>query len=337
MILLEAFKALIIGIVEGITEWLPISSTGHMILVDEFMSLNVSEAFLELFLVVIQLGAIMAVVILYFNKLNPFSRKKTAVQKKGTWRLWLMVVVGCVPAAVIGIALDDWFNENFYNAVTVAIALVFYGIIFIGIEIFHKHKHGASTGASAGTSKGAGSRVGKANLFSKEEVRGKHARHSSGLQKALPESNTPASYKIEDVDDINVKTALIIGAFQMLAIIPGTSRSGSTIIGGLLAGCSRVAAAEFSFFLAIPVMLGWGILKAAKYMMKVGVAMTGTEIMILVIGIVVAFLVSVAAIKFLVGFVKKHSFIPFGIYRIVVGVLVLAYFAFNGNLLSIIS
>ncbi len=302
--IIEALKAFLIGVVEGITEWLPISSTGHMILVDEFMKLDVSDEFLELFLVVIQLGAIMAVLILYFHKLNPFSPKKTKVEKKGTWRLWGMVIIGCIPAAIIGILMDDWFHANFYNAVTVAIALIGYGVIFIAIELYHKKKHGGATGAG--------------------EVRGKHARPKAGMVR---------QYKINSVDEIDWKTSLKIGAFQMLAIVPGTSRSGSTIIGGLLTGCSRVAASEFSFFLAIPVMFGWGLLKTVKYLMSIGLSMSSSEVVTLVIGIVTAFVVSVISIKFLVGFVKKHSFIAFGIYRIVVGVIVLAFFAVTGGLL----
>lgn len=310
--LLEAFKAFIIGVVEGLTEWLPISSTGHMILVDEFMKLQVSSGFLELFLVVIQLGAIMAVVILYFGKLNPFSAKKAPTEKRQTWKLWGMVVVGCVPAAIIGFALDDWFHDNFYNAVTVSMALVFYGVAFLAIEFSHKKKHGAGTGEAL------------------EEVRGKHAR--SNRQTAFGAGSPDAAYRITTVDDINVKTALIIGAFQVLAIIPGTSRSGSTIIGGLLTGCSRVAAAEFSFFLAIPVMLGWGLLKTVKYLLGIGLSMAPVEIAVLVVGILTAFVVSVLSIKFLIGFVKKHSFIAFGVYRIVVGIVVLAFFALTSGL-----
>ncbi|MCL1798029.1 MAG: undecaprenyl-diphosphate phosphatase [Eggerthellaceae bacterium] len=333
----EALKALVIGIVEGITEWLPVSSTGHMILVDEFIKLQVSPEFLELFLVVIQLGAIMAVLILYFNKLNPFSAKKTAPEKKSTWRLWGMVVIGCIPAAVIGLAFDDWVHDNFYGAITVSIALIFYGIVFIVIEMYHKKKHGTATGGTA-----------QASAQGQASVRGKHARTNGDTARNARISNahntavnvtadgstiTTTGYKINTVDAINVKTALIIGAFQTLAIIPGTSRSGSTIIGGLLTGCSRVAAAEFSFFLAIPVMFGWGLLKTVKYLLNIGLSMTSTEVVVLLIGIVTAFILSVVSIKFLIGFVQKHSFIPFGIYRIVVGVIVLGYFALSGGLI----
>ena len=315
--LLEAIKAFIIGVVEGITEWLPISSTGHMILVDEFIKLQVSEEFLELFLVVIQLGAIMAVFFLYFGKLNPFSAKKDQGEKKRTWKLWGMVVIGCIPAAVIGLSLDDFFHDNFYSATTVSIALVFYGIVFIVIEYLQKKKHGS------------------VSLGLVPEQRGKHARPLPGAtagSSGAGVGGTAISYKINAVEDITIKTALIIGLFQMLAIIPGTSRSGSTIIGGLLAGCSRVAAAEFSFFLAIPVMFGWGLLKALKYLLNIGLSMTSVEIVVLAVGIITAFGVSLFAIRFLIGFVKKHSFIPFGIYRIFVGIVVIAFFAASGSL-----
>lgn len=285
---IELLKALLIGIVEGITEWLPISSTGHMILVDEFVKLNVSAEFLELFLVVIQIGAILAVIVIYFSKLNPFSRQKTPAENKATWRLWGLVVVGCIPAAIIGVTLDDFFNEHFYNAWTVAIALIVYGVIFIAIE--QKKR--------------------KSDAFFK-----KHHRGSEPLR----------LNKIETVDEMDWKTALKIGFFQCLAIIPGTSRSGSTIIGGMLCGCSRVAATEFTFFLAIPVMFGWGALKTLK-MILAGVTMSGTEIGVLIVGIVSAFVVSIISIKFLLKYIKSHDFTAFGIYRIIVGIIVLAYF-----------
>lgn len=295
----EALKAFLIGVVEGITEWLPISSTGHMILVDEFVKLQVSAEFLELFLVVIQLGAILAVVILYFQKLNPFSSKKSSTEKKGTWRLWGMVVIGCIPAAIIGILLDDFFNEHFYNAITVSIALIAYGIVFIVIERFNRKKQDSV------------------------HSHGKHAR-------PVKSGEDTSIFKVNTVDEITAPTAFKIGLFQMLAIIPGTSRSGSTIIGGMLTGCSRVAASEFSFFLAIPVMLGWGLLKFVKYLMGVGFSMTSTEIVVLVVGIVTAFVVSVIAIKFLMGYIKKHDFTVFGWYRIIVGIVVLGYFGLKG-------
>ena len=288
MQLLELLKALLLGIVEGITEWLPISSTGHMILVDEFVTLNVSKQFLELFLVVIQLGAIMAVVVIYFHKLNPLSPRKSASEKAATWRLWGMVAVGCVPAAIVGVTLDDFFNEHFYNAWTVAIALIVYGVIFIIIERKNRKE---------------------------EEFFIKH--HTSHAKLRL--------HKIENVDEMDIKTSLKIGAFQCLAIVPGTSRSGSTIIGGMISGCSRVAATEYTFFLAIPVMLGWGLLKTIKMIVS-GVGMTSTEIGVLAVGVLSAFVVSIISIKFLLKYIKSHDFSAFGIYRIVVGIIVLAYF-----------
>lgn len=305
---IEVIKAIFIGVVEGITEWLPISSTGHMILVDEFVKLQVSDKFLELFLVVIQLGAIMAVLILYFHKLNPFSPRKSAQEKKSTWRLWGMVVIGCLPAAAIGLTLDDFFNEHFYNAWTVAIALIVYGVIFIVLERRNRR------------------RVAEARALATVESasRGKHARLDAA--DASDDFDEDSLFKVRTVDEIDWKTALKIGCFQMLAIIPGTSRSGSTIIGGMLCGCSRTAAAEFTFFLAIPVMFGWGVLKTIKYIAAIGLTMTSIEIAVLVIGIVTAFVVSVISIKFLMGYIKKNDFAAFGWYRIVVGIVVLAYF-----------
>lgn len=301
----EALKAAVIGIVEGITEWLPISSTGHMIIVDEFVKLDVSAQFLELFLVVIQIGAILAVIILYFSKLNPFSRKKTVEQRRGTWRLWGMVVVGCIPAAVIFVIADDWVTENFYNAVTVAIMLIAYGVVFLIIEYRNRRKMRA--------------------LVQARPI-GKHVR--------LPKSEEEASnalFEINDVDEIDAKTAFKIGLFQMLAIIPGTSRSGSTIIGSMLCGVSRSAAAEFTFFLAIPVMLGWGLIRFVQFFME-GLAMTQTEIVVLVVGIVVAFVVSIVSIKFLMGYIKKNDFAVFGWYRIIIGVVLLVFFGLTGSL-----
>lgn len=282
----ELIKALFLGIVEGITEWLPISSTGHMILVDEFLTLNVSKDFLELFLVVIQLGAILAVCVIYFNKLNPFAPSKNKAQKRMTWRLWGMVAVGCIPAAIVGITLDDFFNEHFYNAWTVAVALIVYGIVFIVIEHFNRKKE--------------------------EGLKGKH-------------SNPAHIYRVETVDNMDFATSIKIGLFQCLAIIPGTSRSGSTIIGGMLSGCSRRAATEYTFFLAIPVMLGWGLLKTVK-MILAGASLSTTEIGVLVVGVVSAFVVSILAIKFLLKYIKTHDFTAFGVYRIIVGLIVLAYF-----------
>ena len=304
--IIEALKSFLIGIVEGITEWLPISSTGHMILVDEFVKLQVSPEFLALFLVVIQIGAILAVLILYFHKLNPFSPRKTSAEKKGTWRLWGMVVIGCIPAAIFGFALDDWVNEHFYNKVVVAAMLILYGVVFIVLERRNRRRL----------------REAEASLAA---PRGRHARISA---ESAAEAAEAQLFKITDVDDIDWKTALKIGLFQVLAIIPGTSRSGATIIGGMLTGCSRTAAAEFTFFLAIPVMFGWGLVKAVKFIAR-GIVMSQTEIVVLVVGIVTAFVMSVIAIKFLMGYIKKNDFTAFGWYRIVVGVLVLGYFAFE--------
>ena len=273
MLFLEILKAIILGIVEGITEWLPVSSTGHMILVDELMSLNVSPEFMELFLVVIQLGAICAVPVLFFNKLNPFSAKKSATERKSTWLLWAKVIVGVMPAAVIGVLFDDFLDEHLYNFVTVAITLIVYGIAFIIVEHFKRDK----------------------------------------------------ASRIERVEDLTFTDALLIGGFQVLSLIPGTSRSGSTILGGRLIGVSRSASAEFSFFMAIPVMLGASLLKVAKFVLE-GYTATGTEIRLLLVGLVVSFIVSLAAIRFLTDFVKRHTFTPFGIYRIALGAIVIGYF-----------
>ena len=303
--LIEALKAFLIGVVEGITEWLPISSTGHMILVDEFVKLNVSQDFLNLFLVVIQIGAIMAVIILYFSKLNPFSRKKTPEQRKGTWRLWGMVVIGCIPAAVIGMLLDDWVHDRFYTASCVAAMLIVYGVIFIILERRNRTKiHRMQLAVSS---------------------RGRHARPMSQEEAAL------AIFKVKDVDDIDAKTAFKIGLFQCLAIIPGTSRSGAIIIGSMLMGVSRTAATEFAFFLAIPVMLGWGAVRTARFI-AAGLVMTQTEIVVLIVGVVTAFVVSILSIKFLIGYIKRNDFTAFGWYRIIVGVIVLVFFGFTGSL-----
>lgn len=271
----EIIKVIILGIVEGITEWLPISSTGHMILVNEFIKLNVSEAFWEMFEVVIQLGAILAVVVLYFHKLNPFSPKKTSPEKKDTWTLWFKVVVAVIPAGVIGVLFDDRINELFYNYMTVAIMLIVYGILFIIVE--------------------------KRNTDKKIDP------------------------VICNFSQLDYKTALIIGVFQVLALIPGTSRSGATIIGAMLFGCSRYIAAEFTFFLAIPVMFGASFLKLLKF----GFAFTSYELLVLLLGMVVAFVVSVLAIKFLMGYIKKNDFTVFGWYRIVLGLLVILYFSLS--------
>ena len=270
---MEFLKAVLFGIVEGITEWLPVSSTGHLILLDEFVKLKVSPAFYEMFQVVIQLGAILAVIVLFFHKLNPFSPKKDQIQKKDTWQLWFKVVVAVVPSAVIGLLLDDWMDAHFYNYIVVAIALIVYGIAFLFVEKW----------------------------------------------------NASRSFKITDVNQIDYRTALFMGAFQCLSLIPGTSRSGSTILGAIILGVSRSAGAEFSFFMAIPTMLGASALKLLKFLLE-GAQAGGTEIMVLVVGCVVSFIVSLVVIKGLMEYVRKHSFSVFGIYRIVLGVAVVGYF-----------
>lgn len=273
--IIELLKAVLFGIVEGITEWLPISSTGHMILLDEFIKLKVTPEFYEMFQVVIQLGAIAAVLLLFFHKLNPFSPKKDAKQKNATWQLWFKVIVAVLPSAAIGLVLDDWMDAHLYNYVVVAITLIVYGVAFLFLE------------------------KGKTN-------------------------------RIKDVYAIDYKTALLIGAFQCLALIPGTSRSGSTIIGALLLGVARPAGAEFSFFLAIPTMLGASALKVLKYGLDImdGEALmpTGMEIGVLLVGSVVSFIVSLLVIRGLMDYVRKNSFKAFGIYRIALGILVLGYF-----------
>lgn len=273
--MLEVLKAIILGIIEGITEWLPISSTGHMILVDEFLRLDVSAEFKELFLVVIQLGAILAVPVIFFEKLNPFSKGKSQDEKKNTWSLWGKVIVGIIPAGLVGVVLDDLIDEYFYNYIVVSIALIIYGIAFLLIE------------------------------------RTKKARDNQ--------------YVIESVDAITYKDAIKIGLFQTLSLIPGTSRSGSTILGGMLVGVNRTASAEFSFFMAIPIMLGASLLKILKFAIS-GITATPSEIWLLIVGILVSFAVSLFAIKFLMDFVKRHSFSAFGIYRIALGVIVIIFF-----------
>lgn len=294
--LFEIFKSFVLGVVEGLTEWLPISSTGHMILVNEFLRLDVSQQFLDLFLVVIQIGAICAVIIMYFNKLNPFSRKKTPQQRKGTWRLWGMVVIGCIPAAVVGLLLNDWVQDTLYTAQVVAAMLIVYGIVFIVMERRNRRREAKLNAAIP---------------------RGRHVRASEHASDSL--------FDINSVDEIDVPHALRIGLFQCLAIVPGTSRSGATIIGGMLTGCSRVAATEFTFFLAIPVMLGWGLVQMFRFFAK-GLVMSQTEVWILVVGMVTAFLVSIVSIKFLMNYIKRNDFTAFGVYRIVLGIIVLGYF-----------
>lgn len=269
---IELIKAVILGIIQGITEWLPISSTGHMILADEFIKLNVSQGFKEVFMVVIQLGSIFAVVVLYFHKLNPFSPSKTKQEKSDTFSLWWKVLIACIPTGVIGLLFDDQIHELLYGYQTVAITLIVYGVLFIIMENRNQHR----------------------------------------------------KPRISSFSQMSYKTALLIGAFQMLSLIPGTSRSGATILGAVLIGCSRFVSAEFSFFLAVPTMLG----ASAYKMLKFGFNYTGTEWAVLITGMLVAFLVSIFAIKFLMGFIKKHDFKVFGYYRIILGIVVLGYFLF---------
>ena len=273
---IELLKAVFLGIVQGITEWLPISSTGHMILANEIISLSVSDAFMEMFEVVIQLGSILAVVVLFFHKLNPFSPKKSAPQKRETFSLWGKVLIGVIPAGIIGLLFDDQINDIFYNSLTIAITLIIYGVLFILVE---------------NRNKGRAPRVGS-------------------------------------VREITWQLALAIGCAQVLALIPGTSRSGATIIGAMLLGLSRTAAAEFSFFLAVPVMLGASALKLLKF----GFNFTGMELAVLFSGCVTAFLVSLLAIRFLMSFIQKHDFKPFGYYRIALGIIILIVFGLLGKL-----
>lgn len=279
MSIIEILKVIVLGIVEGITEWLPVSSTGHLILVDEFLKLKASDDFKEMFDVVIQLGAILAVIVIYFKKLWPIDRKEDT--KKLGWSkdkliLWGKILIACIPAAIIGILFDDVIDSIFYNPYVVSITLIIYGIAFIVIEMLHKGK----------------------------------------------------DFKINDLSELSIRTALIIGVFQVLALIPGTSRSGATIVGAMLIGTNRTVAAEFTFYLAIPVMLGASLLKVLKFFMDGGI-MGATEIVYLLVGMVVAFVVSIVVIKFLMAFIKKHDFKVFGIYRIILGIAVLVYFAVN--------
>ena len=275
-VILELLKAVLFGIVEGITEWLPISSTGHMILLDQLVKLQVSPEFYEMFQVVIQLGAVLAVVLLFFHKLNPFSPKKSPKARNQTWQLWFKVIAAVIPSAVLGLLLDDWMEAHLYNYVVVAIALIVYGVAFLYLE----------------------------------------------------QGNGRIAPRIKSVHAIDYKTALLIGAFQCLSLIPGTSRSGSTILGAILLGVGRSAGAEFSFFLAIPTMVGASGLKLVKFLAS-GVSVTGVEIGVLVVGCLVSFLVSFLVIKALMDYVRNHSFRVFGIYRIALGIVVLIYFLFT--------
>lgn len=272
---IELIKTIILGIVEGLTEWLPISSTGHMILVDEFIQLDVSKAFMDMFLVVIQLGAILAVVVLNFEKLNPFSGWKTRQEKRDTFQLWYKVIFACVPAAVIGLSFNHYMEEHFMTAPVVAFTLIFYGIMFILVENYNKHRRPSVT----------------------------------------------------ELNRLSYKTAFIIGMFQVLALVPGTSRSGATILGGILFGASRYVATEFTFFLAIPIMFGASLLKLVKF----GFHYTGAEIFILVVGMATAFVVSIISIKFLLQYIRNNDFKAFGYYRIVLGLIVIAYLFLVGD------
>lgn len=276
---MELLKAVLFGIVEGVTEWLPISSTGHLILLNEFITLNVSDEFRSMFDVVIQLGAILAVIVLFFHKLNPFSPRKTEGEKKQTWQLWFKVIAAIIPSGIVGVLFDDWMEAHFHNATVVSIALIVYGVAFILVERRNARRVGGKT--------------------------------------------------VEDVYAIDYKTALLIGCFQCLSLIPGTSRSGSTILGAILIGVGRSAGAEFSFFMAIPTMLGASAIKGLKFLL-IGVAATGTEIGVLIVGCVVSFVVSLLVIRGLMEYVRRHSFSAFGVYRIILGVVVLVYFALAG-------
>ena len=272
--MIEILKAILFGIVEGVTEWLPVSSTGHIILLDEFIFLNGSEEFKSMFDVVIQLGAILAVIVLFFHKLNPFAPSKSVGEKKNTWTLWFKVVAAIIPSGVVGVLLDDWMDAHLHNGIVVSIALIVYGIAFILVERKNEGKY---------------------------------------LQ------------MVDDVHKIDYKTALLIGAFQCLSLVPGTSRSGSTILGAIMLGVGRSAGAEFSFFMAIPTMLGASAIKFLKFMLS-GVGITGMEIAVLAVGCVVSFIVSLLVIKALMDYVRRHYFSAFGVYRIILGAVVLAYF-----------
>ena len=272
--MIEILKAVLFGIVEGITEWLPVSSTGHIILLDEFIQLSATEEFKSMFDVVIQLGAILAVIVLFFHKLNPFALKKSVVEKKQTWNLWFKVIAAIIPSGVVGVLFDDWMDEHLHNGIVVAIALIVYGIAFILVERRNNGRHLKTVG---------------------------------------------------DVHGLTWKKAMGIGIFQCLSLVPGTSRSGSTILGAIMLGVGRGAGAEFSFFMAIPTMVGASGIKLLKFMLS-GVGITSQEIAVLIVGCVVSFVVSLLVIKGLMEYVRKHSFSAFGVYRIILGAVVLAYF-----------
>ena len=271
----DILKTILFGIVEGITEWLPISSTGHLLILQSMVGEIISHDFMEMFDVVIQLGAILAVVVIYFNKLNPFSSKKTAIEKQNTINLWIKVIVACLPAAVIGLLLDDWLDAHLFKTRVVAVTLILYGIAFIVVEERHRGK----------------------------------------------------KFKYKDLNTLPLSVAIGIGMFQVLALVPGTSRSGATILGGMILGASRYVSAEFTFFLAIPVMFGASLLKLVKF----GLAFSFGEFFALILGMVVSFVVSILAIKFLMNYIKKHNFKVFGIYRIILGIVILVFFAIFGK------
>ncbi len=273
--MIDILKSILFGIVEGITEWLPVSSTGHMIILESLLDVKETYgiAFWNFFLVAIQLGAIIAVIICFFNKLWPFGKSKPQEVKVETWKTWLKVIIACLPAAIIGIFFDDWLDEHLYNSITVSVTLIVYGILFIVIEIFNKRR----------------------------------------------------SFKINDMKELSYRTALIIGLIQLLSLIPGTSRSGVTILGAMLIGCNRTVSAEFSFFLSIPVMLGASLLKGVKFFMDNSI--TGNQVIFLVVGMLVAFVVSMLVIKFLMKYIKKHDFKVFGVYRIILGIILIILFA----------
>ena len=275
--MIDILKSILFGIIEGITEWLPVSSTGHMIILESLLDVKETygAAFWDFFLVAIQLGAIIAVIICFFNKLWPFGKNKDVEVKKNTWLIWLKVIVACLPAAVIGLLFDDWLNEHLYNSITVSITLIIYGILFIVIEIFNKKRN----------------------------------------------------FKINDMKDLTISTALIIGFIQLLSLIPGTSRSGVTILGAMLIGCNRTVSAEFSFFLSIPVMLGASLLKGIKFF--IDNTITTNQIIFLIVGLLVAFVVSMLVIKLLMKYIKKHDFKIFGIYRIILGIILIILFVTN--------
>ena len=301
--IIELMKAVLYGIVEGITEWLPISSTGHMLLLSQFVTLEVSRDFWDMFLVVIQLGAILAVCVLFFGTLNPFSAKKDPDERRATWLLWAKVVVACLPAAVVGIPLDDWMEEHLGSPFVIAAALIVYGIAFILIENARARRAGQT-----------------------QDVATARPRHMAQTPAAVQGTDADASARITTLEELSWPVAIGIGIFQVLSMVPGTSRSGSTIIGGLLLGCSRAVAAEFTFFLAIPVMFGASALRLVKFFLK-GNMFAPAEWQALGVGSVVAFVVSLLSIRFLMGFVRRHDFKPFGWYRIALGVAVIAYFA----------